>query len=293
MDFGKFMQGLRQKAPKSSMTTAALHIEVTRQVLDRLERGSPVKLGTMHINGLLDHYEATPEERSAALSLWTEIKEQDKAAKAQGNSKGFWKAYSDQVGPNFERFLRLEKVAIGITAHQPVIVPGLLQTPDYRRAILRINETKKLSAVDLERRVELNEKRQARLGDPDFRLETYLSEAVLRNRAGAPPVMAGQLHWLAEVGARDNVRIRVIPFTAEPHAGMTMQTFTLLELPTGTSGSALPPVVYAEGAIGSVFHEHDEEVYPYRQAIDGLRAVALSEEDTRDFLSQVAKEYAA
>lgn len=277
------------------MTSAAFHVEVTRQVLDRLERGAPVKLGTMHINGLLDFYESTPEERATAISLWNEIKEQDRTAKALGNSKGFWKAYSDQVVPNFERFLRLEKVAVGITAHQPTIVPALLQTADYRRAILRINEieSKKLSAVDLERRVELNTKRQARLEDPEFRLEAFLSESVLRNRTGPPSMLAAQIHWLTEVGERENISIQVLPFTAGPHAGMTMQAFTLLDLPTGTSGRALPPVVYAEGALGSVFHEHDEEVSHYRQAITGLRAVALNEKDTRDFMSLVAKEYAA
>ncbi|MEU6585380.1 Scr1 family TA system antitoxin-like transcriptional regulator [Nocardia sp. NPDC046763] len=55
----------------------------------------------------------------------------------------------------------------------------------------------------------------------------------------------------------------------------------------------LPPVVYAEGAIGSVLHEHDEEVDEYREAIAGLRAVALTAQGTRDLLVRIAKEHTA
>lgn len=292
MDFGRFMRRLREQAPRSAMAAAALHVEVSRQALDRLEDGLPTKLGTLHINGLLEFYGCGAEERSEALKLWQEVQAEDKVAKAQGNSKGFWKAYSDQVAPNVQKLLRLERVAEQVIAHQPVIVPGLLQTPDYRRAIDRINEPE-LSIVDLERRIELTTKRQARLDDPEFRLEVFLSEAVLRNRPGTDSVMAEQMRWLIEAGERDNVDVHVVPFAAGPHPGLKMYAFTWLRLPRGTSGMTLPPVIYAEGAVGSVFHEHDDEVSQYEQAIAGLRAVALATGGTRDLVNRVAKEYLA
>lgn len=292
MDFGNFMKSVRSKAPRTALSAAAAHLEVTRFVLMRMEEGTPTKLTKPQIRDLLEYYRASPADRTEALRLLDEVRAQDNAAKAQGNSKGFWKAYSDQVAPNFEKFLRIEGVADRIIAHQPVIVPGLLQMPDYRRAIIRIDEPD-LSAVDVERRVELTQKRQSRLDDKGFRFEAFISEAVLRNRPGSPALMAAQLRWLVEAGDRDNVEIHVIPFAAGPHPGLTMQTFTLLHLPKGASGMTLPPVVYAEGAIGSVFHEHDEEVDEYRRAIAGLRAVALTTHDTSDLVVRVAKEYAA
>lgn len=292
MDFGNFMKSVRSKAPRTALSAAAAHLEVTRFVLMRMEDGTPTKLTKPQIRDLLEFYQASPADRSEALRLLDEVRAQDNAAKAQGNSKGFWKAYSDQVAPNFEKFLRLEGVADRIIAHQPVIVPGLLQMPDYRRAIIRIDEPD-LSAVDIERRVELTQKRQSRLDDKGFRFEAFISEAVLQNRPGSPALMAAQLRWLAEACDRDNVEIHVIPFAAGPHPGLTMQTFTLLHLPKGASGMTLPPVVYAEGAIGSVFHEHDAEVDEYRRAIAGLRAVALTTRDTSDLVIRVAKEYAA
>ncbi|MFB8007073.1 DUF5753 domain-containing protein [Nocardia sp. NPDC056000] len=292
MDFGNFMHELRLRSPRPSMTSAALHVETTRQVIDRLEQGSPTKLVTLHINGLLDFYAADPEARAQALRLWAEVQEQDKTARAQGNSKGFWKAYSDQVAPNFEKFLRLEGAADEIVAYQPTLVPGLLQLPDYRRAITHISEPD-LSPVDVERLLELTRKRQVRLNDNNFRLIAFLSEAALRHKPASPAVMAAQLRWLGEVGERENVDLHVIPFSSGPHLGMTMQTFTLLRFPKGASGLSLPQIVYAEGAIGSTFHEHNEEVGQYRKAVASLRTVALTQVATRDLVLTVAKEYAA
>ncbi|MBL1080190.1 hypothetical protein JK358_37930 [Nocardia sp. 2] len=86
---------------------------------------------------------------------------------------------------------------------------------------------------------------------------------------------------------------RVIPFSAGAHPGLTMQTFDWLQFPSGTSGLTLPTVVYAEGAIGSVFHEHDDEVNRYRQAIEAIRAVALGQQDTKDLVLKIAKEFGA
>lgn len=291
MDFGNFMRELRTQAGMS-LLAAALHLETSRQTVMRMEDGLPTKLATIHIKSLFDLYTPAEEARRQALDLWQEVREQDKAAKAQGNSKGFWRPYSDQIAPNFPKFLRLEAAASEILAHQVVIIPGLLQTSDYRRAIIRMNEPE-LSAVDVERRIELTAHRQARLDESDFQLEVLLSEAVLRHRPASPSVMAAQLLWLAEAGERTNLSVRIIPFAAGPHPGLAMLTFTLLRFPKGASGITLPPVVYAEGAIGSIFHEDADEVDQYRQAIDGMRVVALTEEGTRDFVFQTAKEYTA
>ncbi|AYF74879.1 XRE family transcriptional regulator [Nocardia yunnanensis] len=291
MDFGNFMREVRENAHQTLLAAAA-GLEVSRQVIMRMEEGSPTKLTKPLIGLLLDHYGAAPEVCEEALRLWSEIADQDKVAKAQGNSKGFWKAYTDQVAPSFPRFLRLEGAANRIILHQPTIVPGLLQTPEYRRAIIRIDEPD-LSAVNVERLLELVARRQTRLSEKAFRLEVLVSEAVLRNRPGSPKVMADQLRWIAEAGQRENLSIRVLPFAIGPHRGLTIQPFTLLDFPKGSSGISLPTVVYVEGALGSLYHERAEEIDQYRQAIAAMQAVALTETDTRDMVLALAKEYAA
>ncbi|WP_330181479.1 helix-turn-helix domain-containing protein [Nocardia sp. NBC_01503] len=292
MDFGNYMRELRARAPRQAMMAAAAHIGVSRQAVDRMEDGSPTRLGDLHINALLDFYCAGDEARAKAMGLWNEIKTEEKASRAQGSTRGLWKAYQDQVAPNTGKFLRLEGIADHVVTHHPVIFPALLQSADYRRALDRVSDPG-LSTVDLERRIELIMKRQARLADPDFTYEAFLSEAVVRQRVGDGPIMRRQLNWLAAVSERDNVSIRLIPFASGVHPGLTMLAFDWLTFPPGSSGLALPTIVYAEGAIGSVFHEQAEEIDRYRQAIEGIRDVALERVDTRALVSKIAKECAA
>ncbi|MFJ4649678.1 DUF5753 domain-containing protein [Nocardia sp. NPDC088792] len=289
LDFGNFMRELRKRAPRPAVLAAATHIGASRQAIDRMEDGSPTRLGDLHINALLDFYAVDIHARTKALELWAEVKTEEKATRGQGN---MWKAYKDQIAPNTGKFLRLEGIADHIVAHHPVIFPALLQSADYRRALDGVNEPG-ISPVDLERRIELTMKRQARLDDPDFRFEAFLSEAVVRNQVGDGGMMRKQLEWLAAVSERENVSIHVVPFAAGAHPGLTMLTFVWLKFPLGSSGKTLPAIVYAEGAIGSVFHEHEEEVGQFRQAIEGLRAVALARQDTRDLVMKIAKEHGA
>ncbi|MGV9410415.1 helix-turn-helix domain-containing protein [Nocardia sp. NPDC003693] len=291
MDFGNFIQRVRKDAGKS-LLAAGIDLEVSRQTVMRLEDGLPTKLTTPQIRDLLLFYEASPEVCAETLALWKECKAQEKTAKAQGNSKGFWESYSDQVAPQYPRYLRLEGAANRITTHQLVLVPGLLQIADYRRAIAAI-EDPDLSAVDAERRIELNARRQSVLDDVDVRFDALLSEAVLRHRPGGPAVMAKQLRWLATSSERRNVSIRIVPFDVGSHQGLTIQSFTLLQFSSGLSGLTPPPVVYLNGALGALYHEQRDEIDRYKEAISGLLAVALSEDDTRNLLSHVAKEYEA
>ncbi|MFC9993653.1 helix-turn-helix domain-containing protein [Nocardia sp. NPDC127526] len=289
--FGRFLRGLRKQAGKS-LLAAGLQIEVSPPTVMRLEDGLPSKVTTPQIERLLDFYEVDRESRTEALRLWVEVREQAKAAKLQGNSKGFWRAYADQYFSYFPHYLRLETDANRITTHQLVLVPGLLQTPDYRRAIAKI-EDPDLSAVDTERRLELNSRRQAKLDDNNLRLNVLLSEAVLRHQPGGPAVMADQLRWLCQAGQRDNISIRVVPFRSGSHRGLTIQSFTLLEFPHLDSGLTEPPVAYIEGAIGALYHEREDVIDQYREAISSLRAVALTEGDTQRMMLDIAKEYEA
>ncbi|MGX1808670.1 helix-turn-helix domain-containing protein [Nocardia sp. NPDC055321] len=286
--FGNLIRELRDRAGKT-LLAAGLEAEVSRMTIQRMEDGWATKISTMQLKSLLDFYGADAGSRSEALALWDEVKEQAKAERLQGNSKGFWKSYTDQIAPNFPKFLRLESAAESVITYQPTMIPGLLQTPAYRRAIISINEPG-LSAVDMERRLELTAKRKLVL-DNAFQLEAFISEAVLCHLPGDPAVMADQFRSLGEVG--ETVRLRVVPFRAGPHRGLTMQGFSLLQFPDSTHGMPLPPVVFAEGALGSTFHEHEEELSEYREAIENLRTVALSEEGSRDLMLRVAKEYAA
>ncbi|MGW4534561.1 helix-turn-helix domain-containing protein [Nocardia sp. NPDC004340] len=290
--FGKFLRQIRERAGKTALA-AGLEIEVSRQTLLRMEDGLATKIATSQFKDLLTFYGASEEIREQALSLWEEVREQAKAAQLQGNSKGFWRPYADQYNAHFPHYLRLETSARRITTHQMILVPGLLQTADYRKGVIRIDNPD-LSAVDLERRIELTAQRQARIDEDGFRFEALLSEAVLCHRPASPAAMATQLNWLAEVGQRPNVSIRVVRFASGAHRGLTAQSFTKLEFSKLENGFVDPPVVYAEGTQGvGIYHEQEEVVATYGRTISDLCEVALTEDETRDLVTRLAKEHAA
>ncbi|MBF6178885.1 helix-turn-helix domain-containing protein [Nocardia otitidiscaviarum] len=290
MDFGAFVQAMRKAAGQVPLA-AAKHIDTSRQTIMRLEEGWPTRLSTPQIEQLIEFYGGDRDQRAEAIRLWEVLRSHERADQAQGNSKSYWQPYSDQFVSQFPHYLRLESAANAMVSHQLVLVPGLLQIPEYRRAVILIDEPN-LSPVDTERRLELMAHRQSRLSEAEFRVEVLLSEAVLRHQPASPAVMADQLRWLVEVGEQTNISVRVVPFGVGPHRGLIVQSFTLLEFPRGASGLTVPPVVYLDVVNAPMTTERADVVDQYRQAITQLRAVALTEKDTRDLVNRVAKEYA-
>ncbi|WP_196054648.1 DUF5753 domain-containing protein, partial [Nocardia aurantiaca] len=273
---------------------AGRHIEMSPQSVGRLEDGQRVKICTAQIRDLLQFY-GVPDpspERDEVLGLWEEVKQQDLIMKAQGGTAGWWRAYSDQFDAHFDHYLRLEEAADHLTTHQLSLIPGLLQTDDYRRTLIGFADLG-LSAVDIERRLEFSVRRQARLEQYDFRLDALLSEAVLRHRPGGPAVMACQLRRLNEAGERENVSIRVVPCATETNCGLVVRSFTLLEFPPLANKLVEPPIVYVEGYEGAIYLEQREVIARHRRAIAGLRRVALSEDASRELVWRIAKECTA
>ncbi|MTE11515.1 helix-turn-helix domain-containing protein [Nocardia aurantiaca] len=289
--FGRFLRVLRERAQKS-MLTAGLAIDVSPPTILRLEDGLPSKVSTPQIERLLDLYQVTPADRKEALEMWEVVKRQDKLAKVQGTNKGWWQGYSDVYKTYFDHYLRLEAAATRMTSHQLVLMPGILQVPEYRRALIH-TFVPGLSAVDAERLLELAARRQERLIDDDLNLVALLSESVLLHQPGGSRVLVEQLRHLAEISERPNVSIRVVRHNVGTYQGHVVLSFTLLEFPPMASRLVEPPVVYVEGAEGALYLERDDVIDRYRQAISGIQAVALSEEDTRDLVLRTAKEYSA
>lgn len=286
--FGRFLKGLREQSG-ASLLAAGLAIDTSKQSILRLEGGQPTKISTPQLKSLLDLYRVGPTVYAQALELWNQVRQQAKTAKLDGTYKGWWQAYSDQYAPHFDHYLRLEAGANRLVSHQLVLVPGLLQTHAYRRALVGVQEPN-LPAADIDRRLELTARRQERLEELDFHVEALLSEAVLMHQPGDRAVMVDQLRYLMEIGTSDNVTIRVVPFAASAHRGLGVQSFTLLGFPHLTINLVDPPIVYIDGAEGALYLERTDVIARFRQAIANMRRVALSENETRDLMSSRAKE---
>lgn len=289
---GRTLRRHRIRAGRSQLA-AGLAVEISPQSVGRLEDGQKIKFSTSQLRDLLGFYEVlSEEERSEVLGLWDEVRQQDQAAKMAGATKGWWRSYSDQYDAHFDHYLSLEAAANRLVSHQTTLLPGLLQTSEYRRAMIR-TAWPNLSAVDVERRLELAVRRQQRLADEGFEMEFLISEAVLRHQPGGPQVLIEQLDRLLEADRRPNVSIRVVPYSAGAHSGLVVQSFTLLEFPPLASRLVEPPVVYVEGYEGALYLEQPEVIERHRQAVSNLREVALNSDRTWDLVRRIAKEYAA
>jgi transcriptional regulator with XRE-family HTH domain len=127
----------------------------------------------------------------------------------------WWSTFSALFDNDIQRLFGLELGAQGIYGFDTLLIPGLLQTPDYARAIMQSDTA--IRQVEIEQRVMARLRRQERLrGDDPLDLKVIISEAALRQQIGGVSVLGGQLdHLLATMEKHpDNVEIRVIPFTA-------------------------------------------------------------------------------
>ncbi|WP_367947008.1 helix-turn-helix domain-containing protein [Nocardia donostiensis] len=280
---GRELRRLRDRAG-TSQAAAARAIEVSPQTIGRMEDGQATRITSLQVNGLCDLYRADDEERRVLLSLVQELR----AAQQTGGS--WWRSYSDGIPADFNHYLGLEEAATQITTWQETLLPGLLQTPEYRRAMIWA-ESPNLPTSDVERRIDLTERRQEKLRDNDFCMKVLLSEAVLRHGVGGPGVMKHQLQQLLELDELPNLTIRVVPFMARSLVGLVVRSFVLLEFPELTNTRLLePPVVYVEGFAGSLYLERKAEIDQYQQAAAVIARVALGEQETRALVARVTKE---
>jgi transcriptional regulator with XRE-family HTH domain len=188
-----------------------------------------------------------PENTLRTLFDILEFSEVDRhellALREQAKDSGWWSRYSALFDTDIKRLFGLEHGAQQIRSYETLLVPGLLQTADYTRAIMSSDST--IRPVEIEQRVAARARRQQRLGgDNPLHLTAIMSEAALRQQVGGIDVLAGQLdHFLTVMEEYpDNVEIRVIPFTARSCGLHGAGSLSLLDFPS----PRLPRVAWYE-----------------------------------------------
>lgn len=132
--------------------------------------------------------------------------------------KGWWDGYSEDVAGGLMDRIWLESKSTRIRTFEPVVIPGLLQTPDYARAVMSADQPD-AQEDDRERWLEVRMTRQnivTRHGPIAF--ETIIDEGVLHRAARAVTAARQQLDYLIEVSQREHVTVRVLPHDAGLHA---------------------------------------------------------------------------
>lgn len=169
--------------------------------------------------------------------------------------------------------------------YESLFVPGLLQTEDYARAVIR-GGLPHASRDEVERRVEVRMERQALLHNENpLNVWSIVDEAALRRQVGGAAVMQAQLRYLMEVSELPHVTLQVIPFDVGAHAGMP-GSFVFMQFAEAT----IPDVIYIDSMAGELFLEEEGDVRRYRLIFEHLRAVAASPDASRSLIAPLVAE---
>jgi hypothetical protein len=203
----------------------------------------------------------------------------------ESRQQGWWHSFGDIP---YSVYIGLETDAASLRIYDPQVVPGLLQTRQYAEALIAgaLPET---APADIDKRVEVRMRRQNRItaAENPLRLWTVLDEATLRRVVGNRSLMRDQLEHLVEQSQLPHVTVQVIPFDMGAHPGLNGQ-YAILEFPETADSS----VVYIEGVTSDLYLEKAHEVQKYSVMYEHLRAQALNVEQSRQFIADIAKDYA-
>lgn len=262
-----------------SLEDVALRLECSDSKVSRIELGrSGVRPVDLRI--LLDLYGVAEEsDREALLTLAREAKK-----------RGWWRNYSSVLPPSYTELLSLEADASGMRGFEITLVPGLLQTPDYARAVTS-SVRADLSPDEIDMLVQVRMARQALLtntradGEPAFQLRVVLAEAVLRQVVGGRETMRAQMEYLAEASRRPNIRIQVLPFACGAHPAIE-GAFAIIDFPAISDMD----VVVVDSRTSSLYLEEAGQVRIYQRMFDDIRASARSYKDSSSMIENAAKE---
>jgi len=198
--------------------------------------------------------------------------------------RDWWQQYSGVIPEWFQFYVGLEAAASARHGYESELVPGLMQTESYARAIMSTAPAPDTDEV--ERQITVRMQRQKRLTEDDpLAVWVVLNEAVIRRAVGSRRVMREQLAHLAELSALKNVTVQVMPFAAGAHPAMH-GSFAIMQFPDPVD----PDVVYLEAQTGALYLERTQDVRRYSLMFDYLRALALGPDASRDLIAELARE---
>jgi transcriptional regulator with XRE-family HTH domain len=267
------LRRLRETA-RLTCEEVAERLECSASKISRVETGR-VSVSPRDVRDMLEIYGIPADQRESLVQLARDSRQ-----------KGWWHAYSDTIQPQFATYLGLESAASEIRIYEVSLIPGLLQTADYARAVISAGMMNS-EQEDIERRVALRMARQqpalTRADSP--KLWAVLDEAALRRTVGGPGLMRMQLEYLLGVASLPNVAVQVIPFGGGAHPAMG-RPFVVLVFPERVD----PDVVYLEDLTSALYVEDVDEVDCYNMFFNHLRATALSFDDSTALITSVLKE---
>jgi hypothetical protein len=242
--------------------TVSRHFEWHAAKVTRIETAR-VAVSPRDVKDLLTLYGVADEAYREALIALARL----------SRERTWWTDYRDIMRPG--NFVGLEAAAASMRTWEPILLPGLLQTEAYMRALIRTGRSSD-TPDQLNRRVALRLTRQARLtGGNRLELHAIVDESAVRRTIGGREVMAEQLNQLIDRAQLPNVNLQILPFDAGEHPFLGGSA-ALLEFRETTHLD----VVYVEGLAGDYYEEQPSEVARYRESFRLLSAQALDRQDS-------------
>jgi transcriptional regulator with XRE-family HTH domain len=258
---GAELRRLREQAGLT-IDRVADRLECSPSKVSRIETGQ-VSATPRDVRDMLALYRVSEAEREAIVQIAREARQ-----------RGWWQKFVD-VPDGVPAYVGLETAATSIDVYMSLIVPALLQTADYARAVIGAVRPD-LPATEIDRRVELRLRRQELLDrEQPPALRVLLDDTVLLRPVGGPAVMAAQRRRLLEDAARPSVTIQVLPVEDGAHAGMD-GPFTIFGFPA----AAERDVVALDSAADALYLESPEDLRRYRRVFELLLPAALSPEES-------------
>jgi transcriptional regulator with XRE-family HTH domain len=266
---GVQLAGIREDAGLAQ-EQAARAIGFSPAKLSRIEAGKGRRPPTeVDVRALLELYKTDDHEASVLLQLLR-----------RAGEPGWWQRYDKRLMPEwFDRLVGLQEAAAAIRTFEIQYVPGLLQTPDYTRAVVE-RGLPTAPAGEVQRRVELRMRRRELLRREDGpQLWAIIDESVLLRVLGSREVMREQLEYLVEMAQRPQVTLQIVPLDVT-NASAPAIPITYLRF----GGLDLPDIVYLEHIRSANFLEDRDETEEYRLALDRLGDEALTPRDSLTLL---------
>ena len=276
---GRYLRDLRNRS-RLTVRAAAAQLEWSEAKIWRIETGQ-TGMRSLDVETMCRIYGAPADTTEALMGLAKETK-----------ARGWWHSYGDVIPEGFDVYIGLEEAASHFAWYESELVPGLLQTEDYARTVIRADKPG-VDEAEIERRVNVRMARQTLLSrvtaPPVF--DIVLNEAILHRPIGDTAVMVRQLERLVEAGALPTVSIRVVPFAAGLHHGILSGPFVILRFPPNSNGQETePPTVYVDGFTGDLYLDKPREIDRYHEAFTNIQGAALDEGASEELITRVTRE---
>ncbi|MDX3277301.1 helix-turn-helix domain-containing protein [Streptomyces scabiei] len=210
-----------------------------------------------------------------------EIEELSREAK----KKGWWSRYTNAVDSAYAAYVAVEWDAAELYNVETNLIPGLLQTPDYTKALIELqapDATKEHVETQINVR---SERRKVLTRDNPLQLWVIIAESVLHHRVGSHEVMKAQLEALVEDSRRSNVQLQVLP-QDDPMNACLFGPFVIMSFPA----SSETDIIYAESPTSTLYYEEPDDVDTYTTLFRRLNMAAANVSNSRALILDAIKE---